>query len=957
MKNHKFYKNILLLAGALANSMMVSSTLAAEDANATDGDENKMVITGSRIKRTEAEGALPVTTFTLEELTTQGISSAEQMMLQLNISSNSVINLASSPGIVTGSERGNNGASSADLRGQGSESTLVLLNGRRVASHGMKGRAVDLNSIPFFALERVEVLRDGASAVYGTDAIGGVVNFILKKDYEGIDASAFADITEAGGGNIFRYNIMAGFGDLNSEGYNVMATLSLKENQILRGNERDFTSTFQPDRGLSPDTRGTPFASVNDRWDNPNDPTSSHYNLIGSGLLNPLTGDYNSTLNILALPGMPGCDIYPDMGVDTGALWNRPHETVSCAWDYPRASVLQQPVDKIDFVSRATFNVGDLTEAYVEVVASKVETRKIFEPNQITPWNFYDYWYPSTGSSYDMIVGALSDFYGEDQLNLGAPIAFRWRCMDCGEREINTTTKANRILFGIDGAIRDWEYTAGLSRASSESESELGGGYHYYEELADLFGTGTLNPFLLPGETQTAEALAGLEAASARGVVLYGGKTILTQLDASFTTELDYELGGGFIAFATGFDLRREEYIFNGDRRATEERPDIYQAPFDDADEIDNKSRDVRAVYAEALLPLGPELELSVAIRHDNYSGFGGTTNPKVGVKFSPSDSLLFRGGFSTGFRVPSFHQLFSGYTLQPWTGTDMADPAFCEDGIVDVGNPLCAEAINPNIISGGDVNLSPEDSEQSSFGFVWQFNDESSFNIDWWEITTNGTVQVPGLTRLLENYDLYSANFIRDGSGAIVSIDNRFINAGERVTSGVEVGFQSSGELGAGQWSLNFNSSYLIEDRKKLDDNVPFEDNEVGTHSRGNIPLQWKHTINFSYDIHDWNHSLAQIYRHSYLDEVPSGIENGDAVDIAVNWDPIVDSYTTYNYSVAYSGFENFDLRFGIKYLLDQEPPFTAHKNDWTAGAAFDPRVADPRGRAFTFQVDYKFK
>ena len=961
MKEIKFSKIALLVAGVLAQGSVFSVVQAAEETKADD-EANKITITGSRIKRTDAEGALPVTTFTLEELVKEGITSAEQMMLQLNINANGNLNLASNAGIVGGSERGNNGASSADLRGQGPGSTLVLLNGRRIATHGMKGRSVDLNSIPFHALERVEVLRDGASAVYGTDAIGGVINFILKKDYQGFDASAFADITQEGGGDIFRYNLMGGFGDLNDDGYNVMATISFKENQILRGTDRDFTNTFQPSRGLSPDTRGTPFASLNSRGSAGNDPLNTgRYNLIGDGLLNPITGDTNTLPNVLALPGGLGCDAFPNTDVDTGALWNRPSETVSCAWDYPRASVLQQPVDKTDFVSRATFKVGDLSEAYVEFVASDVVTRKIFEPNQLTPWALDDNgfgnsgWYPSTGSSYDYIVDALSDFYGADELNIGAPIAFRWRCMACGPREIETTTKANRFLIGMDGVMGDWDYSAGLSRATSESESELGSGYHTVIGLSSLIGSGTLNPFLLPGESQTQAAMDGLEAVSARGVVLYGGETILTQLDGSFTTEFDYDWFDAPIGFATGFDLRREEYKFNGDRRAAELQPSIYGAPFDDSNALDNVSRDITAVYAEALIPMTTDFEVNLAVRYDNYSGFGGSTNPKIGIKYTPTKSVLLRGGFSTGFRVPSFNQLFGGLIESPFTGTDLADPAVCVDGIVQPGNPDC-ESITPNILSGGDTELEPEESDQASFGFVYEINDETSFNMDWWSITKDGTIQVPGFTRLLENYDLYSANFLRDSNGDIVSIDNRYINAGARETSGVEVGFQSSGEWGAGQWALNMNGSYLIEDRKKLDDSVPFEDNEVGTHSRGNIPLKWKHTINLSYSEENWSHSLTQIYRHSYSDEVPSGIENGQALDIAVNWNPEVDSYTTYNYSVFYEGIENIGLRFGIKNLLDQDPPFTAHKNDFTAGAAFDPRVADPRGRSFTFQIDYKF-
>jgi iron complex outermembrane receptor protein len=165
---------------------------------------DQVTVTGSRIKRAEIEESLPITSFSKEQIDAAGISSAEQLLMQLNIAGNGSDNLASNGGIVSEEQRGNNGVSGANLRGQGADATLVLLNGRRVATHGLKGRAVDLNSIPFAAIERVEVLRDGASAIYGTDAIGGVINFITKRDFKGAQVSAFVDYTEAGGGNIIR---------------------------------------------------------------------------------------------------------------------------------------------------------------------------------------------------------------------------------------------------------------------------------------------------------------------------------------------------------------------------------------------------------------------------------------------------------------------------------------------------------------------------------------------------------------------------------------------------------------------------------------------------------------------------------------------------------------------------------------------------------------------------------
>lgn len=235
--------------------------LVGEDESATR-TLDAVTVTGTRIKRTEVAAALPVMVLQKEEIEAQGITSAEQLLQFLNVASNSADSLAANSGIAPPDTRGNNGVSGANLRGQGSDATLVLLNGRRVATHGLAGQVVDLNSIPFAAIDRVEVLRDGASAVYGTDAIGGVINFITRTEFQGLSATAGADVTQDGGGDIYQASLVGGFGDLDSDRWNVWGALSVKENRLLRGVDRDFANSFQPDRGLSPDTRGPPFATV-----------------------------------------------------------------------------------------------------------------------------------------------------------------------------------------------------------------------------------------------------------------------------------------------------------------------------------------------------------------------------------------------------------------------------------------------------------------------------------------------------------------------------------------------------------------------------------------------------------------------------------------------------------------------------------------------------------------------
>lgn len=197
---HRLSAALLIALACPVTALAQSSTTDSDTKKAEAKTLDSVSVTGSRIKRTDIETQLPITVMKKQQIDALGISSAEQLMMYLNIAGNGSDNLASNAGIVSGvDQRGNNGVSAANLRGQGADATLVLLNGRRVAAHGLKGRVVDLNSIPFAAIERVEVLRDGASAIYGTDAIGGVINFITKSDYQGAEVSAFVDSAEAGG--------------------------------------------------------------------------------------------------------------------------------------------------------------------------------------------------------------------------------------------------------------------------------------------------------------------------------------------------------------------------------------------------------------------------------------------------------------------------------------------------------------------------------------------------------------------------------------------------------------------------------------------------------------------------------------------------------------------------------------------------------------------------------------
>ena len=958
--------NVHRLAFALLAALSLPAMAQQSAAQAPAGGPgvktlDRMTVTGSRIRRADIEDALPITSFTKEQIDAAGITSAEQLLMQLNISGNGSDNLASNAAIVGDTLRGDNGVSGANLRGQGADATLVLLNGRRVATHGLKGRAVDLNGIPFAAIERVEILRDGASAIYGTDAIGGVINFITKRDFRGAQAAAFVDYTEAGGGNIQRGSLLFGHGNLDTDGWNAFGTVSVKRNTILRGSDRDFSNSFQPERGLSPDTRGPPFATVFSLGSTGVGASS----LLRNGVLDPAGGTTRFTaVNTANIPGGVGCEkAGPDMGPYDFRLWNSPASRFACAWDYPAAAVIQQPQDSVDFIGRATFRVGAAHEAYVELSASRVEVAKTFEPYQISSSTSTaatafgpSTWYPlnaTTKGTYDTVYNALAGYFGAGQLNYGAPIAYRWRCMACGGRQITTTTDSYRFVAGIGGLLGTWSYDVGLVRGSSQSDSVLGNGYYFTDALRTVMGSGVVNPFLAPGQSQSSEAMAALASASARGVTLYGGESLVTSLDASITGDLPYfRLPGGTIAMATGFDLRREEYRFNGDQRA--DRRAVFLAPFDDPNALGNVTRDIRAAYVEFQLPVLSNFDLNLAGRYDDYSGFGSTTNPKVSFKYQPFESLVFRGAYSTGFKVPNFNQLFNGISEIPYTGLDLADPETCPGGKADASKPGCA-VIRPVELFGGKVDLQPEESTQKSFGLVYSPISRFNIALDWWEIERESNIRAAPRETLIQFYDLFKANFIRDASGQVVAIDRRFINSGGSLMRGVELDANLNGEVAGGRWNVNLNGSYIHQFNTKALESLPYSDNLVGEYVRYfNLPIRWKHTLSFGWVRGDWNHGLTQIHRDGYLDEKPVSVANGSY--IPPNFNPRVDDYTTYNYNVTWTAINKLKLGFGIKNLFDEDPPFTAHQNDFAAGAAWEPRIADPRGRAYTLLLEYTF-
>jgi iron complex outermembrane receptor protein len=886
----------------------------------------RVEVTGSSIKRVAKEGALPVQVISFDQIEKQGITTTEQLVRTLSANGTGADNMTSGNNVFgADADRVSGGASFASLRGLGPSSTLVLLNGRRIATHGASGKSVDLNSIPLGAISRVEILKDGASAIYGTDAIGGVINFILKTNYNGVEASVSTNDTQAGGGATRRASLLAGTGSLESDRYNIMASLTVDKAERLNGSDRSFVNGFQPERGLSPDTTGTPFANQ----------MAGTGTALGTSF--QLPGDANKYLQANPLSFQGKCDTIAGMSQYQTELWKdvtSPLRTrYSCAYDYGADYVLQFPVERANLLSRGTFQLAPDHRMFVEVLGSRTKATAILTPMQVQATVANKNLYPVGGAYYQDLSAYIPSF------DKSKPISYKWRANDVGNRTQENTTDNARVLVGFEGNFGKWDYKAGISRAESSTKTKLTDGYSYTDKLYAALATGIINPWVGAGQSQTEAAKQLIESTKFRGDFQHG-KTTLTQIDGSVSGEL-FQLPAGALAMAAGFDLRREGYSFAQDVDATQ----ILLSPGNAA--LNDASRTVKAVYAELLVPVTKDLEMQLAIRRDDYSLVGATTNPKVAFRYQPADFLLFRGSASKGFLAPSFQQLYSG-SLSQELPNGVVDQEGCAK---HPGVPEYCAIDRLDYKTGGNTNLKPETSKQGSVGFVIEPFKGYSASFDYWAINTKDRILNRTPQIVLANYQALNQYIHRNPDGTIEYVQAGWINAAGSRVRGLDVGLRGEGKIRDAKWTATLDGTYM--DSFKFAEYQGQEYQElVGKFYTRDLYLRWKHNASFGVSRGDWSGLLVQSFSSGYKDQLP----NGGKGSPPPGFKPDVSSYTTYNLSGTYTGFKNTTITVGIQNLFDRDPPFTAHNVDEVVGAGWDPRVADPRGRSLSFQLKYKF-
>ena len=704
---------------------------------AATAQDIRISVTGTNIMRTDTETAAPIQTITREDIVASGLQTISDVVRQITANNNGSV----SPSFTNGFSAS---GSAVSLRGLGPNNTLVLLNGRRLANFGLADDAhasyVDLQQIPFDAVERIEVLKDGASAIYGSDAVAGVVNVILRQQYTGLTATATAGTTYNGQGSQFKGAVTMGMGDLTTDRYNAFVTIDGQKQDAIPANKGRAYMGTNDLRGMGlPDRRpGRP----------PN--PSLLGNVVAVSAANPdgpTIGAYQS------LPG--ACDPQDQDG---------PY----CRWDVKGFTDLQPSVERVNVLARGTLRVTEDVEAYAEASYFHVATDTRTSPPFVnSTWPD-----PATGSvvssnNINLPVGHPDNPFGVNN-QVGR---LRYADAALGGRTTSFDTGTQRYLFGLKGTARDWDWDVAALYIRSDTDSAWSHLYSYDRLLAGLAGTGPYGYYRIGSSASLNDPAVYEWIAPQRAYETFSSNTVV---DAKATRDL-YRLDGGQLALAVGYEYRKEEL----------RNPGI---PGTDTGNVVGMgytsvsgSRTVNALYGELYAPLLRNLELTAAVRFDDYSDFGSTTNPKVGIKWTAHPALVLRGTWQTAFRAPGLYE--SGVSSDTYQAS-VDDPVRDE-------RPRIVGAITSN------PSLQPETTTSYTAGVVWEPLPGLTATLDYWRFRTEGQIAAPEWQAIIDNPAAFPGlPVVRDtndlpgipNSGTILFVGSRYLNADVFETDGFDL-------------------------------------------------------------------------------------------------------------------------------------------------------------------------
>ena len=909
--NHLIRKSVqfaILSALAAGGAVTCAQAQQAPAAPADNSPIQEVVVTGTMIRRPNAETAEAVTVLKADVLKDQGIVNVEQAINTLT-SNNPAVSISSAVGTFSG------GGSYANLRGLGDGRTLVLLDGQRLANNAFSGNAVDLSGIPFSAIDNVQVLREGASALYGSDAIAGVINFITKSNYQGAEIQGNFDRPQHNGGGNGEIDFSIGHGDLANDGYNVMLTASYSKQQELRATQRSFSAYgFYPDGG---------YYSTN----NPGTWPGTFY-------------DHNRNQ---WQSGYPTCAGNPELTTYFG----------NCAYRYSAATDLLPKSDEASAMLSITKALPG---------NNKVQLQYFYTQSELTAWAgpmFYFFrldpaspYYP-TAAQLTCSGGAAScSTPGPDLADGGYAI---WSD-PYNDRYSGNINVEQRLLLTFSGTNAGWDYTTQINWSRNHNDNRNVSGYPDESVLAP---GGVLSDLINPFGAQSAAGQALINHSYVNGVYALGQDTRWS-LDAHATHELGDAFNSGTPAtVAIGADIGGERFEYG-----TTPYNDIVSAATGLTDSQVEGSRTTQAAFLEVDLPITKALDLDLSDREDRYSDFGRTNNAKVSVRYQPASFLTFRGTASTGFRAPTLYDLYSPNFL-----------AASSSGTMGAGNPDCgATPIAPFTaytcgtqglgLFGGNRSLTPETSQNFDLGVIVQPITDMGITVDYYRILLKNTIGAIPETAIYGNPSLFANYYTLDNTGGLtpsiqeatdchpytsptcgyISLTDN--NTGRITTDGIDISIQYQQHTPIGTFHEDLEGVATTQFLQQQYNGGPLL-NLVGWYNELPPAYRWQHNLRVDWSSPSglWNAGLSNRFFSRYIDEFPDG--NGNQREVG--------TYSTWDTYVSYKPIENMTVLFGIKNFLDHSPPFTnAYQNNFAAG--YNQLNVDPLGRNFYVNLKYKF-
>ena len=857
-----------LAAGALATSVAVPTAIAQEEAAA---DLERVQVTGSRIQRTDIEGALPVTVIDREQIERSGFQSVADLLRNTTFNS-------------SGSYRpqsGNTfqGLNLIDLRGLGSSRSLVLVDGRRLTMAPQSGASQDLNSIPLGAVERIEILSDGASAIYGSDAIGGVINVITRRDFNGAELSighGQVSVPSDGGDRDWGSAV---FGSSTAD-TRIIGGVSWNKREIIF--ERDFPWV-------------TPGSSLfGNNWRAESAPTE-HWGLNEAG-----------TAPVRPFIGIPGACSEPNFIPTT--IGGQPR----CQYNFNATNANEASNSLESVFLKADQRINDDWSVFANASVARTKSFGRYAPAPDS--NLFYTGLNTPADSFNNPTNPDAWFYDPNNPNAVAfdpalvgpnvPVEIFHRFAAGGNRDTFVDGENFDFMIGAEGTVGMFEVDFGARRVRSKTY-DIG-----YGLLAGVTAWGRVNDFnpgygpggvfdptlyqfgynLAAPSTNDDETLAATQITTSRVA-----RFDIDEVFASAAFDI-VEIGGGMVQGFVGLEQRDERY---DDRFDSQSAAGLVGGS---AGNSAGGGRDVTAMFFEVLAPVTNTFEVSLAGRYDDYSDFGSNFSPKISFRFQPLDNLMLRASYGEGFRAPPLDILTQATAF---SADSVTDPVTCVAQTGDATEPC---QINAFVIANPD--LGAEQSKQYALGVAYQPLDWLNLSVDYFNIEIDERI------RGFSSQDLIDAQLAgdptppglgvtRDAGGLITRIDRGFGNEGTLETSGIDLNVRTN---------FNFNEFGRLEQNLQVahifDNSVDGGRNRIKDPGRPQMRLSFANAYTFG--------DFEFAYNLNLIGKQYREIVAGEGVGSIGSW-------TTHDVQVSY--YAPWDGRFsiGVQNVTEKLPEFVA--------------------------------